>query len=179
VTHVVASVGTDHHQFSRLLDWLSQAQLRLDVDVFVQRGATPARVDVPSIDFLPSHELDELLRGADTVVCHGGPGSISAARRFGHRPIVVPRDPLLGEIVDDHQIRYAARLAAADLIDVATSSDQLIRLLAEPRISTGYSLDQSAVDAAVARFAELADRLIDSGLPKRRLHQRLLVRRTS
>lgn len=174
---VVASVGTDHHPFGRLLDWLSLAQQRLDVEVFAQRGATPVRDDVSSVDFLPADELDELLRTADTVVCHAGPGTISAARSFGHRPIVVPRDPSFGEIVDDHQIRYAERLAANDMVDVATSSAELVRLLAEPRVSTGCSLDDSKVEASVERFAELADLLMHDGVPKRPLRHRLLVRR--
>ena len=70
---------------------------------------------------------------ASAVVCHGGPGTIALARRCGHVPIVVPRDPALGEHVDDHQMRYTAVLARSGAIEIATSAAELGRLLSTPR----------------------------------------------
>ncbi len=42
VTRVVVSVGTDHHPFDRMLEWIAVAKQRSDLDVLVQRGATAA-----------------------------------------------------------------------------------------------------------------------------------------
>ena len=63
-------------------------------------------------DYLSFDELAEYARDARVFVCHAGVGSIVLARRFGHRPIVVPRRHHLGEHVDDHQLSLARRLAA-------------------------------------------------------------------
>lgn len=175
---VVVSVGTDHHPFERALDWIVEAQQALDLDVFVQRGATPERPGLTSDDFLAQDELDATFDSADVVVCHGGPGTIAAARRHGHVPIVIPRDPRHGEHVDDHQMRYSERLLTDGLIVVATSSDDLIRLIAEPheRLPDGEGMADR--DEAVEKFAALVDQLVADRLPKRRWRDRFQLRRT-
>ncbi|HLF40466.1 MAG TPA: glycosyltransferase, partial [Acidimicrobiia bacterium] len=76
-------------------------------------------------------ELHRLLETASAVVCHGGPASITECRSAGIVPIVVPRDPRLGEHVDDHQILFTRRLAAAGKIHLARSADRLAALLDE------------------------------------------------
>lgn len=171
------SVGTDHHPFHRMLEWGAVASERLDVDVLIQRGATPGRSDVETIDYLDGLDLADQMRKADAVVCHGGPGTISLAVQCGHRPIVMPRDPTLGEHVDDHQQRYTAKLEREGSIDVAHTIDELCALLAEPR-----ERDENAVDAspteAIERFADLTDRLLDGSLPRRRWRNRVLWSRT-
>ena len=50
------------------------------------------------------------------AVCHGGPGTIMDAREAGHVPLCVPRDPKLGEHVDDHQQRFAAMVGQAGVV---------------------------------------------------------------
>ena len=177
MTRVVASVGTDHHQFERMLDWLEIAARRLDLDVLVQRGATPDRTTIESVDYVTPEQLLELMRSADAVVCHGGPATISLARRSGHRPIVMARDPGLGEHVDDHQQRYTSKLAADDLIDVALAADELVNLLSRPR-PTAQHLDDEATARAVSQFGDYVEQLLAGTLPKRRWRDRFLLRRT-
>jgi UDP-N-acetylglucosamine transferase subunit ALG13 len=176
VTRVVGSVGTDHHPYERMLDWLTAAKAALDLDVFVQRGATPGRDTIETVDYTSADQLATLMQEADVVVCHGGPGTISLAIRCGHRPIVMARDPSRGEHVDDHQMRYVARLAAEGSIDSVTTLDQLIELLRHGRERTAVH-DDSAADEAVERFGELVRQLLDGTLPKRTLRQRIVLRR--
>lgn len=175
MTRVVATVGTDHHPFERMLDWMSVAATELGLDVVVQRGATPDRAGIETIDYLPAEQLEALMVGADAVVCHGGPGTISLAIRTGHRPIVMARNPALGEHVDDHQMRYVARLAAAGTIDAVQSCDELVRLLGAPRPrDEGGAYDvRDAVDA----YGDLVGKLLAGTLEKRRLRDRLVFRR--
>ena len=90
MTLVVVSVGTDHHPFERLLDWVERASRESELSFLVQRGATSGRPTIESFDYVSVDELDRLMRSADAVVCHGGPGTISMAWKAGHRPIVVP-----------------------------------------------------------------------------------------
>lgn len=106
---VLALVGTDHHPFNRLIDWLDEAAVRNpDVQFVVQHGASRAPTVARGNDFLAYDDLVRLAEEADVVVCHGGPGTIMDARGAGHVPICVPRDPELGEHVDGHQQRFAA-----------------------------------------------------------------------
>lgn len=175
---VVGSVGTDHHPFPRFLEWIAAAQRELGFDLLVQRGATPERPDVPSIDYMPADELEAQMAAADVVVCHGGPGTMSLAQRCGHRPIVIARDPSLGEHVDDHQQRYTAKLRSADAIDAPSSVDELIELVRQARrreVTVGGA--DPDVERAVRQFGELVESLVAGTLPRRRWRDRVLVRR--
>ena len=171
------SVGTDHHPYHRMLHWGATSVRRLDIDLFVQRGATPGRSDVESIDYLDGLDLADQMRKADAVVCHGGPGTISLARRCGHRPIVMPRDPERGEHIDDHQMRYTAKLAREGTIDVAHTVEELITLLSTPRERLDPVDDCSPVEA-IEHFGDLTERLLNGTLPRRRWRNRVLWSRS-
>lgn len=175
---VVVSVGTDHHPFDRLLEWASEVQRRLDVHVVAQRGATPPRSDIESFDYEPAADLEARMRAADAVVCHGGPGTIGVSRSAGQRPIVVPRNPSLGEHVDDHQMRYSQKLVGTGEIDVVESCEALIELLGSDRerCEVGRADD---VEDPVAEFAALVDALLGGRLATRSLRTRFQFRRTA
>jgi UDP-N-acetylglucosamine transferase subunit ALG13 len=175
---VVGSVGTDHHPFPRFLEWMAAARHELGIDVFVQRGATPEHADVDSVDYLPAAELEQRMAVADAVVCHGGPGTMSLAQRCGHRPIVIARDPSLGEHVDDHQMRYTAQLRSEGLIDTPASVDELIELIRSARRHESSDEHSAEIARAAARFGELVEALVAGTLPRRRWRERLLFRRT-
>lgn len=171
------SVGTDHHPFPRMLDWAETAGRHLDLDLLVQRGATPPRPTIESVDYLDGLDLADQMRKADVVVCHGGPGTISLATRCGHRPIVIARDPKYGEHIDDHQLRYTAKLAAEDRIDVAHSAGELVCLLGAPRPQPKPEHAASSAEAT-EHFADLAARLVAGTLPRRRWRHRVLWSRS-
>lgn len=129
---VLGLVGTDHHPFSRLVDWLdSWASERPEARVLVQTGRSRECRWAESTPFLEHGELLELMAGARAVVCHGGPSTIAEARKAGKIPLVVARDPAHGEHVDSHQLLFSERLAANGLIRPACSSRDLAVLLDE------------------------------------------------
>jgi UDP-N-acetylglucosamine transferase subunit ALG13 len=173
---IVVSVGTDHHRFDRLLEWVAAAADQVGAEVIAQSGSTPALAGIECFDFVAADELELLMRRADAVVCHGGPGTISLARRAGHRPIVVARDPEFGEHVDDHQLRFAAALAAEDVVDSAASIDDLVDLLAAPRVMLDESADETTGEA-VREFGMLVDGLNAGELPARPWRSRFHLRR--
>lgn len=178
MTRVVGSVGTDHHPFVRMLEWIRAATEAVEgLDALVQRGATPAIEHLETVEYVGAAELEELMLGADAVVCHGGPGTMSLAIRCGHRPIVIARDPARGEHVDDHQMRYTARLHAEGQIDMPNDVDELIAMLSSPRPRRAPAPHESPELAATAKFGELVERLTAGTLPKRRLRERILLRR--
>jgi len=176
VRTVVISVGTDHHPFDRVLEWAARAQQQLGVHVVAQRGATAPHCGVESFEYIPAPELEARMRAADAVVCHGGPGTIGLCRSAGQRPIVIPRDPSLGEHVDDHQIRWTAKLARQGEIDLVDSYDELIdQLQVEHRRIPDNTVD---VEQSIKAFGTLADALLAGELPRRPFRQRLVFRRT-
>ncbi len=163
VTPLVAVLlGTDHHPFDRLVRWAAVESCRGELRWFVQYGDTEPPPFLPSARMLTAERLDALLHEASAVVCHGGPGLIMEARAAGHLPVVLARDPAYGEHVDDHQLRFTRRLAAAGTIRLAASPRELghavARTIAAPRPEAGRAGPTGFAD----RFGALVDQLIPS-----------------
>ena len=117
---LLVTVGTDHHPFARLLDWMGRwSAAHPSWQVEVQHGATPAPGYGHCFAYCGHDELQRLFATADVVVTHGGPATITQARAAGHVPVVVPRLPGLGEHVDDHQVLFARRVEAAGGVQLA------------------------------------------------------------
>jgi len=120
---ILATTGTSE-PFDRLLTALDG--LELDERLVVQHGASPVRPrGAECVDFLPYAELVSLMRSARVVVTHGGVGTILTALANGKRPFVVPRLAKRGEAVDDHQLEFARRVAAAGVIELVEDPAEL------------------------------------------------------
>ena len=114
VRRAVVTVGSDRG-FRRLLD-AAAAVLPADVEVLWQTGPTPTEgMSIDARPFMPAADLDEAMRTADVVIAHAGCGSALSALMAGKYPILVPRDPQHGEVVDTHQIEIARWLSECDL----------------------------------------------------------------
>ena len=117
----------------------------------------------PGAAYLSHEETRERIAGADAIVCHGGPGTIVDCLRSGTMPIVVPRRHSEGEHVDDHQVRFAARLEESAYIKVAHSSAELAELLEaalQDRSDVLSPTNQTTLAASVQRFADLVAPLL-------------------
>lgn len=129
---VVVSAGTYHLPFDRLSEWAEQwLRDRAGVRMVMQHGPSAAVDGAENVEILPYAELLELCRGADAVVLQGGAGGVMDMRALGIVPIVVPRIPGDGEVVDDHQLVFTAEMAAIGIIRRALTADELGRLLDE------------------------------------------------
>ena len=163
MTTVVVSVGTDHHRFDRLVQWVDRwAANHRDIDVLIQRG-TSARPDTArSVDMMGYDDLMAAMRAATVVVVQGGPAGIVDARSCGHRPIVVPRRPDLGEHVDGHQVTFARWTAARDQIFLSEDEDTLTRLLDEAMEDPEpfRVTDHGGTPPAIAALAAAVDPLL-------------------
>ncbi|MEU5912119.1 glycosyltransferase [Micromonospora sp. NPDC047527] len=167
-TRLLVAVGTDKHPFDRLVDWLAQwhTGAAQPVGLTVQHGHTRAPHLPGAVPFLGHDALQRAMADADLVVCHGGPATILEARRHGHLPIVVPRDPARGEHVDDHQQLFARRLGAAGLVALCETREALHDALtagqADPsRYAVAADPDaHEARRAAVARVGQIVEDLV-------------------
>lgn len=169
----VVMVGTDHHPFDRLMGW-TRDWLSLHPDQaarwFVQSGAASIIPDCPGSPYLAVGQLGELLDDADVIVCHGGPASVADAWSRGRLPIVVPRQPELGEHVDDHQVIFCRKVAELGRVALAQTPVDFAGLLAEAANDHSRfraSFPETDTEAAVARLAELVEELVSR--PRRRL----------
>lgn len=183
---LVVSVGTDHHLFDRLIDWVDdwvELQERAP-SVFVQHGASRKPRHGTARERLPRAQLLRIYQAAEVVVVQGGPGSILDVREVGVVPIAVPRVPELKEVVDGHQVEFTKVMADhGNAIYVAQRAElhrQLDKAFADPQaLRTAPRLADP--DAASQRLAEHIDRTLRGngrGVPRvvRRVRQVLASR---
>ena len=162
---VAVVVGTDHHRFDRLVRWCDRfAADHPEVEVRIQYGSAAAPTHATGQEVWTKPELHEVLGRAHAVISHGGPGTISEIRAGGTWPLVVPRDPALAEHVDEHQLRFIDRMAAAGVVEWARDEEALRaalhRRLTNPRADgLGPAADQR-VAQTVARFADVVAALV-------------------
>jgi beta-1,4-N-acetylglucosaminyltransferase len=148
---ILVTVGSSTIPFDRLVRAVDG--LEADEPVIVQRGPSAVRPAAARVvDFLPMHELTELVREARVVITHGGVGTILLALTNGTRPYVVPRSRAHGEGVDDHQLESARRFAAAGLITLVEDPADLPVALAG-----GGSSEFTAPDGEPALVTELRE----------------------
>lgn len=173
---VLVVVGTDHHRFDRLVDW---------VDAWLQDQAEPVRVvfqhgsarrpdHAEGHRLLPHEELQQLMSSADVLVTHGGPATICEAWQYGRLPLVVPRDPELGEHVDGHQQRFSRRLGAQGLVRLCEDQATFVSTLETARrdpstVERSYQDRAATVSASVARLAQVVDESIRERAQRRGL----------
>ncbi|WP_091348067.1 glycosyltransferase [Micromonospora rhizosphaerae] len=160
-------VGTDVHRFDRLIGWLERWwTARSEVRLVLQYGSSNPPNLPDAVPFLAHDELQRAIVEATVVVCHGGPATITEARRSGHLPVVVPRDPTRHEHVDNHQQLFARRLGAAGMVRLVESEADLVesldKALADPgafRLSVDPDLPDPRVAAAV-RVGRIVEDLV-------------------
>lgn len=122
--------------FDRLVDSVGtlKAEGAIPEEVLIQTGLgghRPGGVEV--VETLPFGRVQEVLREASIVVCHGGTGSLITALRQGCQVIAIPRLSRLGEHYDDHQAEITEAFAARGLVLVANSVDELRAALVTAR----------------------------------------------
>lgn len=161
----VVTVGTDHHRFDRLMNWLERWNARNPGAVrwVVQHGSSRPMAGAEGFAIKARADVLELLLDADVVVTQGGPGGIKDSRECGTVPIVVPRLSKLDEVVDDHQVAFARQLCAKGLLVAAESEAELHaaldRAVADP---AEFRVDATSSDVTetVARFAAAVDEML-------------------
>lgn len=155
---IFCTVGTHEDPFDRLLRALDA--LPGDEPVVIQSGYstyTPTRCTAEKM--LPFDRVQSLMAEARIVVTHGGPASIMQALAHGKVPIVVPRQAKFGEHVDDHQVRFARKIA--DRVLVVLDIDELAPSIAAYDTRVAGLSDGSYGPERARAFAEKLDALCE------------------
>ena len=175
---VFVTVGTDHHRFDRLMDWVERWLGTVDpaeVRCVVQHGYSRPVAGAECVRLLAHPDLLGHLGQAAVVLAQGGPGSIMDARGCGVLPIVVPRVRRLREVVDDHQVAFTRRLAAEGLVvSVETEAGMvaaLTRALANPS-----AFRVTSDTGEVEKTARQVDQLVAAAVAGPRTLSRVLPR---
>ncbi len=145
---IFVTVGTHHDPFDRLLEALGALDGQ---DLVVQYGPGEPPPGVKHAKaFMPFDEMLSNFKAADVVVTHAGVGSILCARREGHVPLVVPRQHVLGEHVDDHQAELTRALERrGGVIAVWDTATLAEAVAAAPPRGSGLTVGDPAMCAAV------------------------------
>lgn len=161
---IYATLGTHEQPMERLRLALEELPARFpDLAPFIiQHGYTPPPAGWRSLRMVSPEENRTSMHEADIVVTHGGPASIAEAREAGSIPIVVPRQSAFGEHVDDHQVAYARRLAAASEVLLVEDPSQLAQIVRDFSELSGRLPAPRPHDpaAAIGRLAEIVALLV-------------------
>lgn len=165
---IFATVGTHEDPFDRLLKALDA--LPGDEEVVVQSGYStyaPRRCKAEAM--MPYDRVQALMRDARVVVTHGGPASIMQALAHGKVPIVVPRQAAFGEHVDDHQVRFARRVADRVLVvlDIADLAPTIADYEARVRGLGSGDYGPARARAFAERFDAVCERVLTRGTKPR------------
>ena len=130
----LVSVGNGHESFARLLnevDRLASLEL-LPKPVVVQHGHTPFRSTVCSgVHQMELAAYERAIQEAAVVIVHAGAGSVLTCLRLGKRPIAMARRPEHGEILDNHQLEFLARMFARRLVVAVEEPGELLTCVRE------------------------------------------------
>jgi UDP-N-acetylglucosamine transferase subunit ALG13 len=115
VRRIVVTLGSGEHGFRRLVERLL-AIFPSEMDVLWQTGSTEiGDLPIKGETMVPAAVLNRAIAEADAVIGHAGCGYALTALNSGKLPILVPRDPRHGELVDNHQIELARFLGEQKL----------------------------------------------------------------
>lgn len=107
---IFVTVGTHEQPFNRLIHYVDDLKANgiIQDDVIIQTGFStykPKYCDWCQI--IPYKDMVQNVANARIIVTHGGPASFIMPLQIGKVPIVVPRQYIYGEHVNDHQVEFA------------------------------------------------------------------------
>jgi UDP-N-acetylglucosamine transferase subunit ALG13/SAM-dependent methyltransferase len=154
---ILVTLGTHLQPMDRLIEAIDDliANGTIRDEVVIQAAAFRSLPAHAAIRAVVSHdELQALIAAADVIVAHAGPGTLGDIRSTGRSVVVVPRQPP-DEHVDDHQVRYATRLAGTPGYHVVLDLEDLAEAVDRAR-----ERSREATPPAVGRAVEALEELL-------------------
>ena len=115
---ILVTLGTQHQEFTRLLDYIEKSKIK--DKIIVQAGYTKYKSKkMKMFDFIDYDKMAEYVKDADLIITHGGTGSITGPLKEGKKVIACARLAKYGEHVDDHQ---------SEIVDVFSDEGYILKL---------------------------------------------------
>lgn len=112
---ILVTLGTQHQEFTRLLDYIEKSKIK--DKIIVQAGYTKYKSKkMKMFDFIDYDKMAEYVQDADLIITHGGTGSIIGPLKEGKKVIACARLAKYGEHVDDHQLQLIKQFDDLNLI---------------------------------------------------------------
>jgi len=128
------SVGNAVQPFPRMLEAVRKCSAQLPHPILVQSGSTSfAATEMLVRPFLSSEEFAEAIERSELIILHSGAGSVIHAVRAGKTPVVMPRQKLYAEHIDDHQVEFARAMEGAGRVVVAFEPGDLADAISRAR----------------------------------------------
>lgn len=106
---IFVTVGTHEQPFNRLVECVDKLVEtgKINEEVFIQTGySTYEPKYCKWSKLLPYQEMVQKVQDARIVITHGGPSSFIMPLQIGKIPIVVPRQKIYSEHVNNHQLDF-------------------------------------------------------------------------
>lgn len=114
---IFVTVGTHEQSFERLVKKVDDLKRDgvIDEDVVIQKGYTDYEPQFcESYKLVGYNDMQKYLKTARIIITHGGPASFIAPLSIGKIPIVVPRQKIFNEHVNNHQKEFVEQVVARD-----------------------------------------------------------------
>lgn len=111
---IFVTVGTHEQPFNRLVEYIDNLKKNgiVKEEIVIQIGYCTYEPKYCKWQKLyPYHQMLELIKKARIVITHGGPSSFIMPLQIKKIPIVVPRQKIYGEHVNDHQVSFAQEVS--------------------------------------------------------------------
>lgn len=125
---VFVTVGFERRPFDRLIMAIEHGieERKLSSDTFIQIGHSQYLPKTCAYQrFLEFEEIERFVKNADIIIAHAGVGTILLCLNHNKIPILFPRNPKLGEHVDEHQLEFCRTMEKQKRALVAYNSKDL------------------------------------------------------
>lgn len=128
---IFVTVGTQL-PFDRLIESILSIEKKIPDHMILQVGAGKV-FNERCIPFLSTDQTDRYINDCDVVVAHAGMGTIITALAKGRPVVVLPRQALLGEHRNDHQLSTCKSLDGLSGLFIAWEEGELLNCVEKAR----------------------------------------------
>lgn len=125
---ITVITGTEKFSFHRMIEQIDAIARSAEMaeEFFLQIGASKYEPSACEwVRFVQFREMVKRIQESDVVISHAGAGSTLLCLQQGKRPIIMPRRKKFDEHVDDHQVRFAEKLAERGLVRMVLDEVEL------------------------------------------------------
>lgn len=127
-------LGTQKFAFDRLLKTMDILSEQLQENVFAQIGHSKyIPQNFKYAKFLNKEEFEQNIRKCSLLITHGGVGTIMSGFNYNKPIIVVPRQKMFEEHVDDHQLQISNAFGKKNYVIECMEMSHLLECIEEAK----------------------------------------------